>query len=126
MIKALYLGIIYLLPVLLLPLWLTHFQGAWIVFYIPFGFFYAAYVWFKPTQNMTKYIVATPLVFMLSLLLCILIPIGYKYGLGAAIEFLPAVLIVAIPTGCVIGLTYVTIALLILKAFSKFNCELRG
>lgn len=119
--KALYLSIVFLLPIIFYPLGLNYLQDIWIWYYVPFGAVYAIYVWIKPTENITKYIVATPLVFLLVLFPGILVPYGFNSGVGAAFEFLPVMLIVAIPIGFITGLLYVVLALLILKGFVKFG-----
>lgn len=119
--KALYLGIVYSLPIIFYPLGLSHFQDIWIWYYIPFGFFYAIYIWLKPSCDITKYIISAPLVFIVILFLGVLIPIGLEGGAGAVLEVLPVMLIFSIPVGFIAGLMYVAVALLILKVFSKFG-----
>ncbi|NUZ12198.1 hypothetical protein HUZ36_15540 [Pseudoalteromonas sp. McH1-7] len=119
--KALYLSIVFLLPIIFYPIGLSHFQDIWIWYYVPFGAVYATYIWFKPTGNITNYIVATPLVFLLVLFIGVFVPYGFNSGIGAAFEFLPVMLIVTIPIGFITGLLYVVLALLILKGFVKFG-----
>ena len=122
--KALYLGLVYLLPVFSYFIPVDHFQLIWLYYYVPFGALYAVYIWFKPTENITKYIFLTPPAFLVFLTLVLLIPYIFSSGINAALEFLPVLLIFAIPFGFVIGAIYVTLALILLKGFQKFGISL--
>jgi len=123
--KAKYLAVVYLLPVLLYPLKVDHFQDIWIWYYLPFAIFYSAYVWFKPTENITKYIIITPVAFLLFFIIAFSVQIVFSKGLSAVLEFIPIMLLFAVPIGFAVGLIYVLVALLILKGFVKYGLELK-
>ncbi|MBQ4829983.1 hypothetical protein [Alteromonas sp. MMG017] len=124
--KLIYLALVYSLPLFSLLVPFDHFQPIWIFYYLPFALIYATYIWFKPSKDITKYIFYTPGWFLLFLTLAILIPYSYKSGVEAALEFLPVLLIVAIPFGFVIGIIYITVALVLLKGFEKYGFNLHG
>ncbi|MDR8523184.1 hypothetical protein [Shewanella fidelis] len=124
--KAKYLALVYLLPVILYPLKVDHFQDIWIWYYLPFAMFYAAYVWFKPTENITKYIIFTPVAFLVFFIIAFSAQIAFSKGLSAALEFIPVMLLFAVPFGFAAGVIYVLLALLILKGFVKFGLELKN
>ena len=124
--KAIYLALIYLSPALSLLAPVDHFQAIWLVYYVPFALAYAIYVWFKPTENLTKYIFYTPPLFLLFILIAILLPYGVNSGFNSVLEFLPAFLIIAIPFGFIIGAIYVILALLLLKGLERAGFIMHG
>ncbi|QOL24965.1 hypothetical protein LP316_11715 [Thalassotalea sp. LPB0316] len=124
--KAKYLGLVFLLPVILYPLKIDHFQDIWIWYYLPFAFCYSVYVWFKPTENISKYIIFTPIAFLIFFISGFTIQIAISEGVNSALEFLPIMLIFAIPFSFVTGLIYVLLALLILKAFESLGYGLKN
>ena len=124
--KAIYLALIYLSPALSLIVPVEHFQAIWFIYYVPFALAYAIYVWFKPTENLTKYIFYTPPLFLLFILIAILLPYGVNSGFNSVLEFLPAFLIIAIPFGFIIGAIYVILALLLLKGLERAGFIVHG
>lgn len=124
--KAKYLTLVYLLPIILYPLEVDHFQGIWIWYYIPFAIFFGTYVWFKPTENITKYIILTPLAFLVFFITAFSVQVSFSQGLNAALEFIPVILLFAAQIGLVAGVIYVLLALLILKGLVKLGLELNN
>ncbi|MCF6442937.1 hypothetical protein L1077_26290 [Pseudoalteromonas luteoviolacea] len=123
--KAKYLAVVYLLPVFIYLLNVDGFQIIWIWYYFPFALFYAIYVWFKPTEKITKYIIITPLVFFVFFIFVVSIQLVLSKGISVALEIMPVIFLFALIFGVISGVVYVLIALLILKGFVDFGLEFK-
>ncbi|MCF6437788.1 hypothetical protein [Pseudoalteromonas sp. MMG022] len=124
--KAIYLGLVYLLPTILYPLKVDHFHDIWIWYYLPFAAFYAIYVWYKPTENITKYIIFTPVAFSMFFVVAFSTHIALAKGVATAFEFLPVMLMFALPFGFIVGAVYVLLALLLLQGLVKLGYEFKN
>jgi hypothetical protein len=111
-----------LLYVLAYPWWMEwDFQHFLILFYIPFGVVYGGYVWVKPTDNLTKYIIFTPIAFVLYLLLLFSVFGAQDGHFRDTLYFLPTFIVLSIPFVFVGGGAYVVLCLLILEGFKKWG-----
>jgi len=99
--KALYLSIIFLLPVLVALLLVEPFQGMWLYALLVAG--YTAYIWFQPDQRMIKLIALTPLLALVIVLVFLPMVVAIKVNVTHAVHFLAAVAVFAIPAAIVVG-----------------------
>ena len=71
-------------------------------------------------------IFAVFVVFLVFFIIAFSAQIAFSNGLSAALEFIPVMLLFAVPFGFAAGVIYVLLALLILKGFVKFGLELKN
>ena len=119
--KALYLAIVFLLPIISVLVPLEHFQAIWVWIYIPLGLAYATYIWFQPNEHMMKFITLTPLFFLIAVLVIFPVWVAIDSGLYAGVQFLGVVAIIAIPSSVIVGATYVLLAYGIYIVFKKYG-----
>lgn len=99
--KALYLMVVFLIPVLAMLFSIDLFQGMWLYTLLVVG--YAAYIWFQPDQRMIKLIALTPVLALVVVLVFLPIVVAIKVNVAYAVHFLAAVAVFAIPAAIVVG-----------------------
>lgn len=119
--KALYLAIVFLLPVISALMPMDHFQDIWIWVYVPLGLAYATYIWLQPNEHLMKLITLTPLFFLIAVLVIFPTWVAIESGLYAGLQFFSVVAIIAMPSSIVIGATYVLLAYGIYVVFKKYG-----
>ncbi|MCX2802001.1 hypothetical protein OQJ68_09400 [Microbulbifer thermotolerans] len=119
--KALYLAIVFLLPVVSVLIPMEHFQDIWVWIYVPLGLAYATYIWFQPNEHMMKFIMLAPLFFLIAVLVIFPAWAAIDSGLYAGLQFLGVVAIIAIQSSIIVGVTYVLLAYGIYVVFKKYG-----
>lgn len=119
--KAVYITLVFLLPIISAVIPVDHFQDIWIWAYVPFGAAYAIYVWFQPDQHMMKLITLTPVFFVLLALIIFPSWVAVESGPRAGLEFLGVVAVIAIPSSVLVGVGYVLLAYGLYAVFRKYG-----
>ncbi len=119
--KALFLAIVFLLPVISVLVPMDHFQDIWVWLYAPLGLAYATYIWFQPNEHMMKFITIAPLLFLTAVLVIFPAWVAIESGFYAGLQFLGVVAIIAIPSSIIVGATYVLLAYGIYVVFKKYG-----
>jgi hypothetical protein len=119
--KAVYLAIVFLLPVVSVLMPMEHFQAAWIWIYVPLGLAYATYIWLQPNEHLMKFITLAPLFFLIAVLVIFPAWMAIESGLYAGVQFLGLVALIAIPPSVVIGAIYVLLAYGIYFVFKMYG-----
>ncbi len=119
--KALYLVIVFLMPVISALIAIDHFQDIWIWLYLPFGLVYSIFIWKKPNDSMMVWVTLTPIFFLMLVLIVIPVWVGFESGAIHALQFFLIVGIVAIPATLVSGSIYVLMAYAIYALFRKYD-----
>lgn len=99
--KALYLTLVFLIPVFVVLFSIDLFQDMWLYALLVVG--YAAYIWFQPDQRMIKLIALTPVLALIVILVFLPIVVAIKVNVAHAVHFLAAVAVFAIPAAIVVG-----------------------
>jgi hypothetical protein len=119
--KALYLALVFMMPVISALIPIDHFQDIWIWLYLPFGLVYSIFIWKKPNDSMMVWVTLTPVFFLMLVLIVIPGWVGVESGAIHALQFFLVVAIVAIPAAIISGPIYVLLAYAIFVLFRKYD-----
>ena len=119
--KALYLFIVFLIPVISALIPLEHFQDLWIWLYVPFAVVYGTYIWFQPDVRMMLLVGFTPIIFLCLVLLVFPILAAMDAGAVEGLKFLAVVSLFAVPASVVIGSVFVLLAYAIYALFRRYD-----
>ncbi|MFV8784100.1 hypothetical protein ACNKU7_16895 [Microbulbifer sp. SA54] len=119
--KALYLFIVYLMPVISALIPLEHFQDLWIWLYLPFAVAYGTYIWFQPDSRMMILVSFTPIVFLCLVLVVFPFLAAMDAGAIEGLKFLAVVALFAVPASVVIGSVFVLLAFAIYALFRRYD-----
>ncbi|WP_226669169.1 hypothetical protein [Microbulbifer aggregans] len=119
--KALYLSIVFFLPVISAFFPMEHFLDLWLWLYAVFAVAYGTYIWFQPSKRMMLLVSITPIIFLGVVLVVFPLLAAMDAGAVEGFKFLAVVALVAVPSSVVIGAVYVLLAYTLYVLFRRYG-----
>jgi hypothetical protein len=115
--KALFLAIVFASPLVLLLVPADIYQYVWMPLYVPVGVILALIAYQRPRREMFAWIVVTPILFWLVMVMVLPFFLMGTPSVGAWGQTTLAIMVVAMPVGFLVGAYVFLLAILLFAVF---------